>query len=79
MKNTPVKDYLWLNLRELPYFRGLLRAVEARYYRDFDLPRPILDVGCGDGQFATLAFEEHNHVASDPASDKLAEPAALNA
>jgi hypothetical protein len=26
------KDYLWLNLRELPYFRGLMRAVEASYY-----------------------------------------------
>ena len=79
MKNTPVKDYLWLNLRELPYFRGLLRAVEARYYRDFDLPRPILDVGCGDGQFATLAFDEQLDVGIDPWSDPLPEAARHNA
>jgi len=51
------KDYLWLNIRELHYFRGLLRAVEARFYQDIELPRPILDVGCGDGQFATIAFD----------------------
>jgi SAM-dependent methyltransferase len=45
------KDYLWLNLRELPYFRGLMRAVEASFYTRVDLPGPVLDVGSGDGQF----------------------------
>ena len=39
------RDYLWLNLRELPYFRAVLRAVEARSYQQFDLPGPILDLG----------------------------------
>lgn len=52
------KDYLWLHLRDLPFFRGLLRAVEARFYQEFDLPHPILDVGCGDGHFASIAFDE---------------------
>lgn len=47
------RDYLWINIRELPYFRGVLRAVEARAYEDFDLPRPLFDLGCGDGQFVT--------------------------
>ena len=51
------KDYLWLHLKELPYFRSLVRAVEARFYQDFELPAPTLDVGCGDGHFATVAFE----------------------
>ena len=44
-------DYLWLHIRELPYFRALLRAVEARFYEDIELPSPTLDLGCGDGIF----------------------------
>lgn len=60
------KDYLFLNIRELPYFRGLLRAVEARFYADIDLPRPILDLGSGDGQFATVAFDNPIDVGVDP-------------
>ena len=51
------KDYLWLHLRDLPYFRALLRAIEASYYEGLDLPSPTLDVGCGDGHFATIAFD----------------------
>ena len=39
------KDYLWLNIRELPYFRGILRAVEARFYQEFNLAGPVLDMG----------------------------------
>jgi SAM-dependent methyltransferase len=60
------KDYLWLNLRELPYFRGLMRAVEASFYTRFELPAPILDVGSGDGQFVTVAFDQPVDVGLDP-------------
>lgn len=60
------KDYLWLNLRELPYFRGLMRAVEASFYSRFDLPGPVLDVGSGDGQFVTVAFDRPVEVGLDP-------------
>jgi SAM-dependent methyltransferase len=60
------KDYLWLHLKELPYFRSLVRAVEARFYQDFELPAPTLDVGCGDGHFATVAFERPLDVGLDP-------------
>lgn len=62
----PEKDYLWLHLRDLPYFRAMLRAVEARFYRDIDLPEPTLDVGCGDGHFATIAFDRPLDVGMDP-------------
>ncbi len=51
-------DLLWRHLRELPYFRALLRAVEGRFYRDIDLPEPVLDVGCGDGHFAAMALAD---------------------
>jgi SAM-dependent methyltransferase len=60
------RDFLWLNLRDLPYFRAMLRAVEAGFYQEFELSRPVLDVGCGDGHFATVAFESPLDVGIDP-------------
>ena len=60
------KDYLWLNLRELPYFRAMLRAVEARAYEDISLSPPILDLGCGDGHFASIAFNQPITAGVDP-------------
>jgi len=50
-------DILWPHLRELPAFRALIRAIEARLLGEQgELPRPLLDIGCGDGHFvqATL-------------------------
>ena len=60
------KDYLWLNLRELPYFRGALRAVEGSFYEQFTLKTPVLDLGCGDGQFAEITFDQTIDVGIDP-------------
>jgi SAM-dependent methyltransferase len=60
------KDYLWLQIKEMPYFRGLLRAVEARAYQDIILKEPILDLGCGDGHFASIAFDRPIDVGIDP-------------
>ncbi len=62
----PERDYLWLNLRELPYFRSLVRAVEASFYENIDLPPPTLDIGCGDGHFASVAFEHPIEAGIDP-------------
>ncbi|NPV57136.1 MAG: methyltransferase type 11, partial [Anaerolineae bacterium] len=59
-------DHYWVNISELPYFRALLRAVEARFYEGIDLGRPILDLGCGDGQFVTTAFSEKIDIGLDP-------------
>jgi len=61
-----VKDYLGLHLQDLPYFRALLRAVEARFYQEISLPGPSLDLGCGDGHFASLAFDDPPDVGVDP-------------
>jgi SAM-dependent methyltransferase len=60
------KDYLWCHLRDLPYFRALVRSVEARFYQDIKLPAPTLDLGCGDGHFASVAFERPLDVGLDP-------------
>lgn len=64
--NPGGKDYLWLNISSLPYFRGLLRAVEARVYENLDLPEPSLDLGCGDGHFSQIAFNHEVSVGLDP-------------
>jgi len=60
------KDFLFLHLRDLPYFRAFLRAVESTYYQDLALPAPVYDVGCGDGHFASLTFERKIDVGLDP-------------
>ena len=67
-------DFLWLHLKGLPAFRGLLRAVEARLYQDFlPLDEPALDVGCGDGHFASVAFPRPLATGIDPAAAVLRE------
>ncbi len=70
---TPPKDYLHLHLKDLPYFRALLRAVEAGYYQSLDLRAPIYDLGCGDGHFASLTFDFKLHVGLDPWSGPIRE------
>jgi SAM-dependent methyltransferase len=61
-----LKDLLTRHLQDLPYFRALLRAVEARFYEDISLPEPVLDLGCGDGHFASLAFSSPLTMGLDP-------------
>jgi ubiquinone/menaquinone biosynthesis C-methylase UbiE len=70
---TQNKDFLWQHLKDLPYFRGFLRAVEARFYQDIFLTRPVLDLGCGDGHFASITFEEPLEVGLDPWNKPLKE------
>jgi len=64
--NRKSKDFLSLQLRDLPYFRALLRAVESSFYQDLPLPEPVYDVGCGDGHFASLTFDQKIDVGLDP-------------
>lgn len=73
MQPSEEKDYLWLHIRSLPYFRSLLRAVEARFYKDIDLPSPVLDLGCGDGHFASVAFNKKIDVGLDPWAQPIQE------
>ena len=59
-------DLLWRQLKSVPAFRALLRAVEARFYQRTTLPGPVLDLGCGDGHFASMTFESPLSVGIDP-------------
>lgn len=68
-----MSDLLWRHLRDLPAFRALLRAVEAHFYDELSLSHPILDLGCGDGHFASVAFDEPLAVGLDPGWPPLRE------
>jgi SAM-dependent methyltransferase len=73
-------DLLWQHLKDLPAFRALLRAVEARFYQDLlPLEEPVLDVGCGDGHFAAVAFPRPLTAGIDPAAGVLGEARARGA
>jgi SAM-dependent methyltransferase len=68
------EDLLWRHLRDLPAFRALLRAVEARLYQNLlPLEAPVLDIGCGDGHFASAAFPTALTAGIDPAVTSLLE------
>jgi ubiquinone/menaquinone biosynthesis C-methylase UbiE len=60
------RDLFWLHLRDLPYFRCINRTIEATYFQDLSLPAPTLDVGCGDGHFASVTFPRQIEVGLDP-------------
>ncbi len=60
------KDFLWPQLIALPYFRGTLRSIEARLMHAVELPGPVLDIGSGDGQFASVTYDQLLDVGIDP-------------
>ena len=47
--------------------------MESRFYQDRQLAAPIYDVGCGDGHFASLTFEQQIDVGLDPWHDPIHE------
>ncbi len=59
-------EVLWQQVTDVPFFRALLRAFEAYFFHQLDLPRPILDLGCGDGHFAAHAYAVYRPVGLDP-------------
>jgi SAM-dependent methyltransferase len=59
------EDLLRRHLREVPPHRALLRSVEAELMSGVPLQPPVLDVGCGDGHFASMAYDQVLDVGSD--------------
>lgn len=57
---------LWRHISSLPYFRGFLRAVEDRFLQEIPLEAPLLDLGSGDGHFASVAFGRRPDIGLDP-------------
>jgi SAM-dependent methyltransferase len=54
------------HLRELPFHRAITRSIEARILADIAFPRPMLDIGSGDGHFASVAFPGGADIGLDP-------------
>lgn len=52
-----MKDYLWEQLRDMAPHRAILRAVESVLMNRVPLAPPVLDIGCGDGHFASIAYD----------------------
>ena len=65
------QDLLWQNISELPYFRGFLRSIEAKYFRELQIENPVLDLGCGDGHFSARTFENNQLQGIDPSFRSL--------
>jgi SAM-dependent methyltransferase len=69
MAETPVRAYL----RKAPIFMALVRGVECRLLREAQpFAPPVLDLGCGDGLFASLALSRPE-VGVDPDLGALVE------
>lgn len=66
MDSKQLDTILWRHLSSLPYFRAFLRSVEDRFYQDITLQEPVLDLGSGDGHFASVAFAHKLDVGLDP-------------
>jgi len=70
---NPTDRILRAHLREMPFHRVIMRSIEARILSDVALPRPVLDVGCGDGHFGSVIFPGGADVGLDPGVADLAE------
>lgn len=58
-------------LSNVPLALGLERLAEAYLYEKLELSKPILDLGCGDGLFARLAFNDGIDFGLDPDEREL--------
>lgn len=56
------------HLATLPVHRAMIRVVECLLVGNEALPRPLLDVGCGDGHFAAACLQTNVDAGIDPAA-----------
>jgi SAM-dependent methyltransferase len=62
-------------LRTMAPHRAILRAVECKLMAQVPLTPPVLDVGCGDGHFASIAYKRTIDVGVDVLARDLVEAA----
>ncbi|MCC6944987.1 MAG: class I SAM-dependent methyltransferase [Thermomicrobiales bacterium] len=77
MKSTTDRDFLTPHLESMAPHRALLRSVECKFMNAVELVHPVLDIGCGDGNFASIAYDEPIDVGLDPMERDLQEAAAM--
>src|SRR5207247_2152431 len=59
-------------LASSPLAHALFRAAEAKHVRELAIRRPVLDLGCGFGEFASIAFRTPVEVGIDISDGQLA-------
>lgn len=67
----PAEKYFRRFLQIAPLSVAVWRAVEAKYLSSVKLPHPILDIGCGFGEFAQGFFDTKVDVGMDIAPKDL--------
>lgn len=72
---TPGRDYLALQLASMAPHRAILRAVESRLMSTVPRVPPVLDIGSGDGHFASIAYDSPIDVGIDVRLSELREAA----
>src|SRR5436190_22607758 len=75
--SEPEKDFLRPHLESMAPHRAILRSVEAKFMSRVTFQHPVLDIGCGDGHFASLAYNEPVDVGLDLLDRDLKEAAVL--
>ncbi|MFA6073852.1 MAG: class I SAM-dependent methyltransferase [Candidatus Woesearchaeota archaeon] len=58
MKKKYPKEYLKSFLKEAPLSHALWRSIEALSFEKISFKSPVLDLGCGFGEFAGVVFDK---------------------
>jgi len=74
---TADRDFLTPHLETMAPHRALLRSVECKFMNAVELVHPVLDIGSGDGNFASIAYDEPIDVGLDPMERDLLEAATM--
>ncbi|MDO8657572.1 MAG: class I SAM-dependent methyltransferase [Candidatus Levybacteria bacterium] len=77
-KVSKAEYYLKRYLKVTPLSLALQRAVEAKFISSVDFIRPILDIGCGFGEFGAVFFEDQIEMGVDLNSKELTVAAKTN-
>jgi ubiquinone/menaquinone biosynthesis C-methylase UbiE len=67
----PAEEVLLAYLGTVPVAHALFRAAEAHHLSAAALARPVLDLGCGAGEFAALALRQRLDVGLDLSAARL--------
>jgi SAM-dependent methyltransferase len=71
-----MSDYFTRHLESMAPHRAILRAVECKLMGSVPLVAPVLDIGCGDGHFASIAYATPIDVGVDVREAEAREAAA---
>jgi len=63
--------FLYNYLKRVPLALGIERSLECEILSKQEFERPILDIGCGEGLFAFILFNEKLDVGIDPNAEEL--------